>query len=372
MANSKSKYYIGINSGTSLDGIDFAIFSFHENKVITLHTHKLEFPINIVAELKVISTCNASIEIKQVGQLQSELGHLYAKGANELLRLAKIDSNEITAIGCHGQTVYHSPCSNPPYSIQLNNGAVIAQLTHIDTIVDFRSADLALGGQGAPLAPAFHKAFFYDSQPVAVINLGGIANLTIITNAGLTIGYDIGPANCLLDMWINKTKGLNVDINGQYAAQGCIVQGVLKKLKSDRYFKLPHPKSTGVDYFNLQWLSSCISNLEKISAEDIQATLCELTAASIANEISQFKSNISHIYLCGGGANNAYLVQRIRQNIPNKKVYLSGDIGIDHEWVECAGFAWLAKQHVEHELIDLTSVTGSSRPVVLGAFYPSS
>ena len=368
----ESNYYIGVNSGTSLDKIDCALFNFDQNKLKLIDHHSLAFPTDIAKNLKAISSANQPITIKKLGEIQTKLAYLYADGIKQLLAKTKTAADSVTVIGCHGQTVFHSPISTPAYTMQLNNGAIIAKETQVDTVTDFRSIDMAFGGQGAPLAPGFHEKFFYTDVPTAVINLGGIANITFIHPNKPTIGFDTGPANCLMDMWMQQKYDSPIDKNGQLAASGKIIPNLLQILKQDCYFNKPAPKSTGVDYFNLNWLTkTCGDNLNNYSSKDIQATLCELSVVTIRDAIINQNTKIKKVYLCGGGTNNNYFIARLKINLPQQTILKSDDIGIPHDWVECACFAWYAKQHIEHKPTDLRSITGAQKPCILGCYYPA-
>ncbi len=363
--------YIGINSGTSIDHIDCGLFSFDVDTVQTIATHSIPFPTKLASFLKAISSdVESKILLAELGQSQTELATLYSNACRELLQKHTLKTHEITAIGCHGQTIYHSPFSQPSYTIQLNNGAVIAHNTGIDTVVDFRSADMASGGQGAPLAPVFHYQFLLKDKPTAIVNLGGIANLTLLNQKDSVIGYDTGPANCLMDMWVQKHFNLAVDHNGEIAKSGTVIKNLLAAFFSDSYFQKPYPKSSGVDYFNLHWLDKYLAG-KHYTPENVVATLCELTAQSVTNEIHKSFPAIQSVFVCGGGANNTQLLNRINFHLPDITVSTTSEYGIDPEWVECALFAWLAKMHIEKQSINLSSITGSTHPVILGAYYPA-
>ncbi|MDC0534422.1 anhydro-N-acetylmuramic acid kinase [Francisellaceae bacterium] len=364
--------FIGINSGTSLDQIDCGLFSFEDNKTETLGTHSIAFPPELSNTLRNLSSNSEhKFTLMGLGDSQTKLAMLYGKASQALLEQHNIDKNMVTAIGCHGQTVYHSPVSEPAYTYQLNNGAVIAHITGIDTVTDFRSADMAANGQGAPLAPAFHAKFFSRSaKPTAIVNLGGIANITLLLPNEDIIGFDTGPANCLMDMWVQKNFDLTLDYNGDIAKSGKIIIGLLNDLLADAYFNRSHPKSTGVDYFNLHWLEQYLKD-QYHSPKDIMATLCELTAISIANEIQQSSTRIESVYLCGGGTNNLHLLNRIQSHLSNTPIFTTSEFGVDPNWVECALFAWLAKMNIDKQVINLSSITGSTHPIILGAYYPA-
>jgi anhydro-N-acetylmuramic acid kinase len=369
-----TEYYMGLMSGTSVDSIDGALISFNQAGTITIHaTHSITIPKNIRENLLQIST-NPNISLEQLGLLDNTLGNLFADCALHIINSANIPNHQIKAIGSHGQNIYHNPKIN--YTLQIGNPNIISKKTGIPTIADFRRGDMAMGGQGAPLAPLFHHALFYSPEKNRVIlNLGGIANITVL-KPGLSYplqGFDTGPANSLLDALSQKYFNQPYDKNGEISATGKIQEKLLSKLLQDNYFSKKSPKSTGKEYFNLTWIESYLD--QEYLPQDLLATLTELTAKTIAEAIhlistqlnAQFKSEL---FCCGGGVYNPYLLSRIQENLGHDiPVYNTEVLGLDPKWVEAALFAWLAKMRIEEKSLDLKSTTGSNRPVVLGAIY---
>ena len=278
----------------------------------------------------------------------------------------KIEKKTITAIGLHGQTLWHEPNSDYPFSMQLGNPNIITAQTGVSVVSDFRRKDIALGGQGAPFAPAFHHFLFSKlDENIAVLNIGGMANLTVIGDK--LIGYDTGCGNVLMDMWAFECKGEAYDKDGTFAKSGKVNTTLLEKMLDDDYFKKAPPKSTGREYFNQTWLASYMPLFRTIKDEDIAATLLELTAQSIANEVKKTSTNL--LIVCGGGVNNGYLMERLRDNLKGLKVTSSDEVGVSGEFMEAMAFAWLAHERVHKKCVKLSSVTGASRDSILGAIY---
>jgi anhydro-N-acetylmuramic acid kinase len=294
------------------------------------------------------------------------LSRLYAGAVNRLLRKSGVNPLLVRAIGCHGQTVRHLPESG--YTVQIGNPAVLAEQTGIPVVADFRSGDIAAGGQGAPLVPAFHAAVFRNSGVHRVIvNLGGIANLTDLPRRGPVTGFDIGPGNVLLDAWIGWRLGGNLDRGGALASRGRLQEPLLKALLADPYFRRSPPKSTGRDRFNLEWLRRF--GVARRKTEDVQATLAELTARSVGGAVARFCPGVREVYLCGGGARNSDLVQRIARALPTIAIASTAKLGIHSDWVEAMAFAWLAQRRLRGETGNLPEVTGARKARVLGAIY---
>lgn len=349
-------------SGTSRDGVDTALVSFENDSPAVERSICLPYPETLAHALKALIDSGKRPHPAQYESLHSELGHFFADGVNRLLQDAGIDPSVVTAVGSHGQTAWHEP----PESIQLGDPGIIAAGTGITTVADFRRADLDAGGEGAPLAPLLHRALFKpDSEVTAVLNLGGIANITLLDASGGVRGFDTGPANCLMDGWIRRTRGLGFDKGGEWAAQGNVIEPLVMTLMEDAYFSRLPPKSTGVEYFNLRWLDGAV-DLEAFAPEDIQATLCELTARSVAAAIPQEARNV---LVCGGGVHNDNLLQRLRALRPGLDLRSTQSRGVDPDCVEAILFAWLARERLEGREQDTTSITGAVRPVLLGSIY---
>lgn len=363
----RSELYIGIMSGTSLDGVDAALVEFHASSPRTVATYYLPYPDSIRQEaLSLHDTGND--ELHRAALLAQELAKLYATAVACLLDGAGIQAHQVVAIGCHGQTIRHRPADG--YTSQLNAPALLAELTGISVVADFRSRDIAAGGQGAPLVPAVHEALF-KSKTIhrALLNLGGIGNLTNLPPAGSTEGFDCGPANILLDAWVYKHLGQTFDKDGQWASKGKPINALLAKLQSHPFFQLVPPKSCGREEFNLAWLKSNLTGQE--NPEDVQATLLHLTAWSASNAVSRWCGQPEELFVCGGGAHNAPLLQLLQTALPNTRIASTEVLGISPDWLEAIAFAWLARQHCLGLHGNLPEVTGAKGPRILGAMYPA-
>jgi anhydro-N-acetylmuramic acid kinase len=359
------QYFVGLMSGTSLDGVDAALLAFDGDTCSVAATFYLPYPDSLKHDLLALHAPGAG-ELEKCQHLGIRLAKLYAQAIHALLN--QVPTTRVVAIGCHGQTIRHRP--EHGFSIQLNNPALLAELTGITVVADFRSRDIAAGGQGAPLVPAFHRAVF--GHPVAhrvIVNIGGISNLTNLPPRGSVTGFDCGPGNILMDAWCQRHLGLPFDRNGDWAKTGQIIPALLETMLEHPFFHLPPPKSTGRDIFNMAWLESLVTPGQ--ASEDIQATLLELSARSIKNAIRQHCGRVDEIYLCGGGARNETLRMRLQRLLGEIPVFLSDSLGIPVDWVEAAAFAWLAKQTLENQPGNLPTVTGASGPRVLGAIYPA-
>lgn len=362
--------YIGLMSGTSVDGVDAALVAIDNAGVPRLlATHQHAFPNDARADIQALMQPGEN-EIDRKGELDMRLGELFADATRELLRASGRQAREIRAIGSHGQTIRHRPRAGQPFTCQIGNPSVIAERTGITTVAEFRRADMAAGGQGAPLAPAFHNAVLRSpADDRVVVNIGGIANITVLpadSNQSV-IGFDTGPASTLMDAWTQQHLNKRMDEGGRWAAGGNVVKALLDALLDDPYFKLAPPKSTGFEYFNAAWLNTKLGEHgASITAQDVQATLCELTAVSIAQAITGHAPDTRQVLACGGGVHNTHLMQRLRALLPACQVDSTAVYGVDPDWVEAMAFAWLAKQTLEGKPGNLPSVTGAKRAVVLG------
>ena len=364
-----SELYIGLMSGTSVDGIDAGLVDFSHGKIRLVGFHYQAFPTELSQQIHNISQADQPILLKDYGTLDSRLGQLFAEATLKLLDDAQIPTSAIQAIGSHGQTVYHAPETASGFSLQIGDPNRIAEMTGITTVADFRRRDIAVGGQGAPLVPAFHQAIFADpSQTRTIVNIGGIANITILDDKPV-IGFDTGPGNGLMDWWCQQHCKQAYDRNGDWAASGRRLPTLLGALKDDAYFRLTPPKSTGKEYFSSAWLQQKLSLFNDIKPEDIQATLCQLTADTIADAIRQYAPNTLQTLICGGGAHNSRLMSLLRENL-KMPVMSTAEQGIDPDHVEAIAFAWLARQTLNNKPGNLCSVTGANTPVVLGGIYP--
>jgi anhydro-N-acetylmuramic acid kinase len=369
-----SELYIGLMSGTSADGIDAVIVDFANDKPRIIAA--AEFPLDDTIKQTIIGLATPSNnEIDTIGELDRKLGILFAGYVNKLLTDNGLNSTDIKAIGSHGQTVRHRPAdiAKPDlqaFTLQIGDPNTIAELTGITTVADFRRRDIAAGGQGAPLVPAFHQAIFSNiDKKRAIINIGGMANVTILACDGSTTGYDTGPGNVLMDGWIDRHQGKNYDRNGGWAASGTCSQQLLDELLKHPFFVKLAPKSTGREDFNLAWLDSLLINIT-IAPEDVQATLLELTAITINSELAKQKS-VNEAFICGGGAFNAELMTRLEALAHPIPIQTTANVGIAPEWVEGCAFAWLAKRCLEGLPGNCPAVTGASKQVVLGTICPA-
>ena len=355
-------------SGTSADGVDAVLVNI-ENDTLTL-VSSYSAPFTSPTREAVLEACSLKPnKTEQVSELDSKLAQHYAESTTQLLDQTKLNAADIVAIGNHGQTVNHAPDAMPPFSLQIGNAKLLADLTGINVVSDFRSTDIAAGGQGAPLAPIIHNHLLRSSiENRVVANLGGIANITILPkdlNETVT-GFDTGPANGLMDYWINKHLGKNFDQGGTWAASGTVHEQLLEHLLDDEYFKLSPPKSTGREHFNANWLERKLAQYGQINPQDVQATLCQLTAISVTNDIKHHAANCSTLIVCGGGSHNQELLSRLQHQLPEATVESSAEHGIDPDFVEAIAFAWLAYRHMNNLSGNLPSVTGASKEVILG------
>ena len=366
--------YVGLMSGTSLDAIDAALVEVGDS-VSLLGTYEYPIPETTRADIARISA-TGNDEIEHMGPLDRTLGTLFADATLNLLRQANIAPAAVTAIGSHGQTIRHRPASSglPPeqaFTLQIGDPNTIAERTGITTVADFRRRDIAAGGEGAPLAPAFHAAVF--SKPArnrAIVNIGGIANATVLQGDLLIGGFDTGPGNTLLDHWIKQHKGSTYDRDGGWSAEGIPQPALLDALFQDPYFARTGPRSTGKEQFHLQWLERALSELDAIDPQDVQATLAELTAQSIAVGIKSAGVDIDEVYVCGGGALNTDLMRRLYHQLPHTTLGTTDELGIDPQWVEAAAFAWLAHRNLNTLAGNAPVVTGAGDYKVLGGIYP--
>lgn len=365
----QTELYIGLMSGTSLDGIDAGLVDFSQNHPHLIAFHYQAFPESLRSKIHRLSQPDSAVFLKDFGALDAELGQLFAEASLTLLKKADIPAAEIKAIGSHGQTVYHAPQGAYGYSLQIGDPNRIAQTTGITTISDFRRRDIAVGGQGAPLVPAFHQALFSaPSQINTVLNIGGIANISLLNDQEI-LGFDTGPGNTLMDHWCHINIGNNYDANGDWGNTGRVHSALLRQLLDDPYFRQAPPKSTGKEYFSPAWLNSKLADYPDCQAADIQATLCRLSADSIADAILAHAADSNQVLVCGGGVHNQQLMAMLRHNLP-MPVLSTKEYGIDPDHVEAMAFAWLARQTLNGLTGNLCSVTGASVPVILGGIYP--
>lgn len=368
----RQEYYIGLMSGTSMDGIDAVLVDLATLKPKLLATHQELIPAALQQSLRRLSQPGED-EIDRLGRLDIEVGRLFAQAVQQLLDKANLDNRHIAAIGSHGQTVRHRPERNPPFTLQIGDPNTIAHLSGITTVADFRRRDMAAGGEGAPLVPAFHADIFRQSGKSRVIlNIGGIANLTILpadTDQPVR-GFDTGPGNTLLDYWCRRHLDTDYDVNGAWSAQGTCCLTLLQQMLSDPYFQHNPPKSTGPEYFSPEWLTRRLRGYS-LSPEDIQATLLELTSCSIAQAIAVHAAGFDEIVVCGGGVHNTQLMSSLSHQLPLMNVHSSQTEGVDPDWVEAIAFAWLARRTLKGLSGNLPEVTGAKQMVILGGIYPA-
>ena len=368
-AANDSGLYIGLISGTSRDGVDAALVSIEDHRTDLLHALCNPYPPAIKAELDAMLATGQAPAKGRAAALDEQLGRFFARTARELAEQAGMELRDITAIGSHGQTVWHDPDAEHPVTVQLGSGPVIARATGVRTVADFRSADLRAGGQGAPLAPLLHRHLFQSvDEQRAIVNIGGISNITVLHHDGNVSGFDCGPGNCLMDAWINLKQGEDYDAGGVWAAGGNIDEALLESMLADPYFERPAPKSTGLEYFNLDWLATWAGEWSGTD-QDVQCTLAELTARTIANALPR-EPAIERLLVCGGGAHNAYLMFRLARQLPDTVVESTNGLGADPDWVEAILFAWLAHERLEGRAQDTGPITGARKPVLLGKIYP--
>jgi anhydro-N-acetylmuramic acid kinase len=359
--------FVGLMSGTSLDGVDAALVEFASSRAALVHSAYLPLPAVLKAELHALQLPGPN-ELDRAARAGNELSRVYAQAVFALLQQAGIPPAAIRASGCHGQTIRHRPEAG--YTLQIGNPALLAELTGISVIADFRSRDIAAGGQGAPLVPAFHAvAFGSDTTHRVILNIGGIANLSDLPPRGVVTGFDTGPGNILLDLWVQRHLGKEHDAAGAWAQGGSVLAEPLAAMLAEPYFARRPPKSCGRDQFNATWLEQF--SLQQAAAQDVQATLAELSARSIAGAVTRYCPQAHELYVCGGGAHNLGLLALLRRHLPQCDVSTTAALGIDPDWVEAIAFAWLAKQTLDGKPGNLPAVTGARGGRVLGAIYPA-
>ena len=368
--NPGSEIYIGLMSGTSLDGVDVAIVDFVDFPPRLLHSSTIPYTESIRQRLQ--SLCQSkTTTLDNLYGLDAELGELYAESVNQALELGTIDRTQIVAVGCHGQTIRHSPDASRPFTAQIGDPNRIAALTGITTVADFRRKDIALGGQAAPLAPAFHRFLFHsDDENRLLINIGGIANITYLpANATQPIlGFDTGPGNTLLNYWNEKHQQSPFDDAGAWARSGKTIDKLLQNMiAAEDYFHFDPPKSTGTEYFNSDWLTRFLS--DEFAANDVQATLVELTVTTIANALSALPYPPENCFVCGGGAHNQYLLERLTQKLPRCGVTTTQSLGLEPDFVEAVAFAWLARERINLRSGNIPEVTLARHSAILGGIY---
>ena len=356
--------YIGIMSGTSLDGIDIALCEIKDESFELLHSYEYDFEEDLKHDI--LSAINGFITLKIIGELDTRLGKFFAKAISTFISEKKIDKTKVKAIGLHGQTLWHEPDSKFAFSMQLGNASIVTVETGIKVVSDFRQKDIALGGQGAPFTPAFHKYLFSRLKAnISVLNIGGIANISILSSK--LLGYDTGCGNMLMDYWINKNKSLPYDKDGSWAKEGIVQEDLLKVMLAEPYFSKAAPKSTGRELFSGQWLEYKLKNFNNLRAVDVQATLLELSSKTIANEVN--KSFTELLIVCGGGVNNKELMKRLEIALDDVEMTTSDECGVSSSYMEAMAFAWLAYKRLHKQIVHLKDVTGAKEDTILGCIY---
>ncbi|WP_330947910.1 anhydro-N-acetylmuramic acid kinase [Thermomonas sp. LB-4] len=366
--------FLGLMSGTSADGIDAALVRFDEGDAhaapILLHARTHAWQPALRERLLALGQQAAMLTLDEVGELDVRIGQAFAAAALATLFEAGLTARDVAAIGSHGQTLRHHPDGDAPFTLQLGDAHVIAERCGIPVVADFRRRDVAAGGHGAPLVPAFHAATLHDAgEDRAVLNLGGIANLTLLPARGTVRGFDTGPANGLMDAWCQRHVGTPCDIGGRFAAQGRIDGPLLARLLAEPWFAAPPPKSTGRDRFHLDWVEAALTGTE--APADVQATLLALTAHSVAAALHAIQPGTRRVIACGGGVHNPMLMAALAEAMPEAVIESSAGHGLDPDFVEAMAFAWLAREHLAGRPGNLPAVTGAAGPRVLGALYPA-
>ena len=359
--------YVGLMSGTSADAVDAVVVDLQSTPIL-LAKHTLPLPSNTRQQIHALSLPGNN-EIDRMGALDVNLGKLFAQATLELLAKANLSTTQISAIGSHGQTIRHRPPGSREgtFTLQIGDPNLIGGPI---LVASQRRRDMAAGGQGAPLVPAFHRAIFHaHDKDRVVVNIGGMANITWLPAQGLTLGFDTGPGNVLMDTWIAEHRGESYDQDGIWAASGQARKTLLAELLATPYFQLKAPKSTGRESFNRAWLDGYLQKLSTITTADVQATLLELTAITIADSINGLSRSPKDIFVCGGGAYNTALMQKLKVLVPNDTLASTAVLGVDPQWIEAMAFAWLAQQTITHRTGNLCEVTGAKREVILGGVY---
>ena len=365
-----SKYFVGLMSGTSLDGIDAALVHFDGATPHIKASETYPYEDQFKQSLRISVRSASQLTTIQIGQLDSQLGELFAIATSRLLETANVDPKNVVAIGSHGQTLFHAPDVSPPFTLQIGDPNIIAARTGITVVSDLRRKDMALGGQGAPLAPGLHASVFHSKQEDrVVVNIGGIANITLLPAEGPVTGFDTGPGNTLMDAWTRHCKQQPFDKNGDWAKQGVVNDALLTTLKQDPYFTALPPKSTGPEYFNLDWIWEKLGATPETQT-NIQTLLTRLTVDTIVDAIKSYAKTTQSVFICGGGAHNKVLCDGIAKSLPAMTVENTSVLGVPPDCVEAVAFAWLARQTINGKPGNIPSVTGARQNAVLGTITP--
>lgn len=362
--------FIGVMSGTSLDGVDVVLAAIDDH--VVAQQASLSYPVPLALKEAILAICQGQqLTLSQYGQLDTRLGHLFADAVLALMQQERLSASDVVAIGCHGQTVWHEPDGDAPHTLQIGDNNIIAARTGVTVVGDFRRRDIALGGQGAPLVPAFHHALL--AHPVErriVLNIGGIANLSLLFPGQPVKGHDTGPGNMLMDAWIWRQRGKPYDKDAEWASSGKVVLPLLQDMLSDPWFALPAPKSTGREYFNYGWLERQLARYPALAGQDVMATLTELTAVTISEQ-ALLSGGCERLLVCGGGSRNPLLMARLACLLPGTEVTTTDEAGVSGDDMEALAFAWLAWRTLEGLPGNLPAVTGASAPTILGAIFPA-
>lgn len=365
-----SERYIGLISGTSRDGLDAVVVDFEEGRPDLLHAACTPYPARLQTELETLINTGQRPEDNATYELDRQLGQFFARACLELMKETGLEARDIRAIGSHGQTVWHEPVGDSPISLQLGDGDIIANVTRIPAVTDFRAADVAAGGQGAPLAPLLHhQVFQHPEERRAILNLGGIANLTLLAPDEPVSGFDTGPANCLMDLWTRWHEERPFDAGGAFAASGTLHEELLGRLLDEPFFGQAPPKSTGLETFNEAWLRARLEGLD-IPPQDVQRTLAELTARTVVQGLQGWEPD--RVLVCGGGVHNHFLLYLIRALLDGEAAVTlesSAKQGLHPDWVEACLFAWLARERLRRHPQDTRAITGAGAPVILGELH---
>lgn len=364
--------YIGLMSGTSMDAVDCALVDCAGTAPRLIDFINTDIGAGLKQRLLQLTT-NTAVDLRQLGSTDVEVAHVFAGAVNTLLAKHKLKPRDVLAIGSHGQTIWHEPpqrAARHPFTLQIGDPNTLVELTGITVVADFRRKDMAAGGQGAPLVPALHKELFHSTEhDRIVLNLGGIANITLLPkNLHTCLGLDTGPASVLMDAWIKRHLDRDFDDDGTWALSGKANAALLAALLDEAYFRMPAPKSTGREFLNLPWLDAKLSLASAMTPADVQATLLEFTVQTISNEIGKLLE-AGEIIACGGGARNSALLARLQAVLPDFKVRTSTELGIHSDCVEAVAFAWLAKRTLNRESVDFSPFTGARHPVIAGGVY---
>jgi anhydro-N-acetylmuramic acid kinase len=368
-----AELYAGLMSGTSVDGIDAVLVEFNESQIKLIASHSHSIPTDLKSKLSLLSLNSEIATIDMLGEADAELGDLFADAINELLSTAGVQASAVTGIGSHGQTIRHRPDLAHRFTMQIGDANKISYKTGITTVADFRRKDMAADGEGAPLAPAFHQQVFHsDDENRAVLNIGGISNLSYIPKdkSQPCFGFDCGPGNILMDAWIQRQQQQAFDKNGEWAASAAADKNLVAQLMNDAFIHQLPPKSTGKEHYHLDWLEQQ-GNIKQLEAAQAQASLCQFTADSIIYAIENHLPELNRLIVCGGGVHNTHLMSLLKNSLPEINIESSEKHGIHPDWVEAIAFAWLARKTLNKQSGNLPAVTGASQAVILGAIYPA-